>query len=1155
MEPLPDESRPGSRTTRDLSILAALPAEWIGVRPLQLAEELADLLVRNLSLDLGYLRLRFGQGDRDETEVARAIQLPIDEVQTREIGLAFAPWLNCAETHAVRSVTDLLGSGTMRVIVVPIGSDGAEGWLVAGSRQGRFPDEDVCLLLDVVARQVSTSLAYRRSEESRRRLQRERDGLLKRLRLQLEHMPVACIVHDPQGHIIDWNPAAEMLFGYRRDEVVGKNGDLLLSQPSCREYALAIDRCLASEDSIGPVTSETVAKDGRILLCEWHYAAMRDADGEVIAIQAVAQDVTERMRTEEKLRQSESLLAEAQRLTHIGSWSWDISSGTVLWSDELYRIFGLKPEETAMTLERFLSLVHPDDRVILRNANEEAIRDDRLHECDYRIRLEDGSVRILRRRVRPVLAEDRTPIRMFGTSQDITERRRDEEALEESRRRFQAVFDNSLDGILLLDDTGHYVDANPSICQLLGYSRDELLQLTPRDLTPAPDDQRFHELMRQFFADGKVSGEYTLLCKDGTSRETEYRNVANVLPGVHLGVFRDITDRKNAERALQNRHNLLHAVIEGIPETIFVKDVHGRYLMMNTEGAHIVGRTPEETTGCDDAELFDSETARRFRENDRQVIETGESSTFEEIVTMTGAPRTYLTTKSPFRSTDGQVVGTLGIARDITESRALLAERDQLLDRLRLQIDRLPLAYLLVDENLRVVNWNPVAERMFGYTKVEALGQVCLDLILPPQIDAKILEVIRRLESGDMHAHLINENRTKDGRIITCEWYNTPLIDPNGKFNGFISLGLDISDRRLMEAEAAVLHAALENAVEGISQLDRQGHYVSVNRAYADMLGYHSEELIGMSLQLTIHPDDWEKLEAVQRVMVSEGRAEAELRCMRKDNSVFWKQTVMVKIEDPQGQWIGHYRFMKDITERKRTEEALRDSAERLQVLSRRVVELEEQQRRHVARELHDEIGQVLSAISLDLHVLQSASEAGASSRIEETIRIIDEATQQVRDLSLELRPSMLDDLGLAATLRWYADRQAQRAGFAVTTTVESNGARVPVELSMACFRVMQEALTNVARHAKAQRVWVEFRQDDDSIELIIRDDGVSFDLESVRRRAVRGESFGLLGILERVELLGGTATVQSRPGEGTSIRVRFPMSAMPDPEAVRSVR
>ena len=278
--------------------------------------------------------------------------------------------------------------------------------------------------------------------------------------------------------------------------------------------------------------------------------------------------------------------------------------------------------------------------------------------------------------------------------------------------------------------------------------------------------------------------------------------------------------------------------------------------------------------------------------------------------------------------------------------------------------------------------------------------------------------------------------------------------------------------------------------------------------------------------------------------MLNTGKAEVELLGLRKDKSVFWRQTVMIKARDHHPEWIGHFSFMTDITERKEVEEALRGSAERLHALSRRVVEVQEQERRRIARELHDEIGQVLSAISVNLQRLEVDSPAAAHPRIEESIQIINQAVQQVRSLSLDLRPSMLDDLGLAATLRWLVDRQTQRSGLAPHFSVESSGAPLPADIATACFRVAQEALTNVTRHAQAKEVWVELKQDEEQVRLLVRDDGVGFDPDAAPARRRRGESIGLLAIQERVELLGGRAEVESQPGHGTSIRIRFPLSS-----------
>ncbi len=340
------------------------------------------------------------------------------------------------------------------------------------------------------------------------------------------------------------------------------------------------------------------------------------------------------------------------------------------------------------------------------------------------------------------------------------------------------------------------------------------------------------------------------------------------------------------------------------------------------------------------------------------------------------------------------------------------------------------------------------------------------------------------------------------------------------------------------------MSAALENAVEGIARLDSEGKHLSVNRAYADVLGYHSEDLIARSWTQTVHPEDIQKANAACQRMLREESVELEVRAIRNDGSVFWNQLMMVKAADQEGQWIGHFCFIKDISERKHAEESLRQSAHRLQVLSRRVLEVQEQERKHLARELHDEIGQILSTISVTLHTNMEFCSCNSRTRLEDGVRIVDQAIHQVHNLSLDLRPSMLDDLGLVATIRWHASRQSETGHFTVSFFVESSGERLPADLETACYRVVQEALTNVVRHAHARQVWIEFRQRESDVQLVVRDDGVGFNRDAVQREAARGLSFGVLGMQERVALLGGQMEITSTPGHGTSIQVVFPLTS-----------
>lgn len=221
--------------------------------------------------------------------------------------------------------------------------------------------------------------------------------------------------------------------------------------------------------------------------------------------------------------------------------------------------------------------------------------------------------------------------------------------------------------------------------------------------------------------------------------------------------------------------------------------------------------------------------------------------------------------------------------------------------------------------------------------------------------------------------------------------------------------------------------------------------------------------------------------------------------------------------------------------------EEVRTGHEQLQALSRRLLSAQEAERRRIARELHDEIGQVLTAVKMNLRAAQLHLAGSAlASDLEESIAAVERTLQQVRDLSLDLHPSLLDDLGLVPALRWLVARQAQQAGLSVQFAADPLDRRLSPDLEITCFRLVQEALTNVVRHAHAHQVYVELRYGDGELQLTVRDDGVGFDVQPVLERAMRGASLGLLGMRERVLLVGGQIDIASAPGRGTEIRARF---------------
>ncbi len=225
----------------------------------------------------------------------------------------------------------------------------------------------------------------------------------------------------------------------------------------------------------------------------------------------------------------------------------------------------------------------------------------------------------------------------------------------------------------------------------------------------------------------------------------------------------------------------------------------------------------------------------------------------------------------------------------------------------------------------------------------------------------------------------------------------------------------------------------------------------------------------------------------------------------------------------------------------------LRAAKERLEALSRQLIRAQEEEQRRIARELHDEVGQSLTAVKIALNRLaRDPSGPDIGSRLSDAAAMTDCALEQVRDLSRLLRPSLLDDLGLAEALRALAENLAERTGLAAAADVDEIGPVDP-EVETACYRIAQEALTNAIKHAGATRLHVALHRAGDELQLVVEDDGTGFDVAVATARAVRGSSLGVLSLQERAMLAGGRTEITSRPGDGTRIRAVFPAGGQRD--------
>ena len=238
----------------------------------------------------------------------------------------------------------------------------------------------------------------------------------------------------------------------------------------------------------------------------------------------------------------------------------------------------------------------------------------------------------------------------------------------------------------------------------------------------------------------------------------------------------------------------------------------------------------------------------------------------------------------------------------------------------------------------------------------------------------------------------------------------------------------------------------------------------------------------------------------------------------------------------------------QDITERKEVEAELKRSADLLEQLWSQLLQAQEDERRRIARELHDELGQSLTALKINLQQIREGCDDGEA-RLVDSIEVSNQALQQVRGMALDLRPSILDDLGLVAALRWFVSRQSQRTGIEGSFIADPERFRLDPELETVCFRIVQGALTNVARHSHVKSFSVELLLRSETVRLNISDDGDGFDMESTFQSVISGNSLGLAGMRERVEMIGGTIEFLSHPGDGTEIHINLPRTKQQRPD------
>jgi len=488
--------------------------------------------------------------------------------------------------------------------------------------------------------------------------------------------------------------------------------------------------------------------------------------------------------------------------------------------------------------------------------------------------------------------------------------------------------------------------------------------------------------------------------------------------------------------------------------------------------------------------------------------------------------------------------------RQVADRRATWRELQNVQARVGGNVESAMDAIVTINEEQRVVQFNTAAERVFRWPRAAVIGQR-LDMLIPERFRGAHRGHIERFgrtatTSRGMGAQTVLYGLRADGVEFPIEASISQHSEDGG--NLFTVILRDVTERvrseELLARSEARLRGILDSAMDAIITVDERQHIVLFNKSAEEVFGCGRDEAIGAPLAWFI-PDRFRAAHGEHmRRFAGTGTTSRRMGTqrivmgLRRNGEEFPMEASISQISE-RGQRLFTV-ILRDVTERERSEEALRRSREEIRALGLAAQNLREQEKSRIARELHDELGQALTALKIDVGWMKDQlgeKDTGIQHKLASMQLLLDGTVAATRRISADLRPLVLDDLGLAAAADWLVQNFTNRTGIPCELTVGDGFEEVPDPHATTIFRVLQESLTNIAKHAEASRVEVTLSEERGHMTLVVRDDGRGFSPEEPRKPA----SFGLVGLRERAYLLGGEVSIKSAPGRGTIIELRLP--------------
>ena len=490
----------------------------------------------------------------------------------------------------------------------------------------------------------------------------------------------------------------------------------------------------------------------------------------------------------------------------------------------------------------------------------------------------------------------------------------------------------------------------------------------------------------------------------------------------------------------------------------------------------------------------------------------------------------------------------------------------------------------IISKNLDgiITSWNRGAEQLFGYTAKEAIGQP-ITLIIPAERLEEEAKIIERLKRGERIEHFDTERIAKDGSKLDTSLTVSPLRDDSGRVVGASKVARDITGRKRAEESLAEQARLLQLTNDAILIRDASDHITYWNRGASELYGYSPDEALGRVSHELLRTKFPISLEKIKERLRDEDRWTGELTHLRKDGRKVVVTSRWALDRDNNGNPEYILESNNDITAQKQSEEALQESkdqlralanslesevrartreleernaevnaqTEALRTLSRRLLQNQDEERRHFARELHDSAGQTLAALGMSVSALARVAKAKSpelAGMAVETLAIVEQLTREIRTTSYLLHPPLLDELGLVSAAEWYVRGLAER-GLSVNLTMSEDFGRLSSDLELVIFRLIQECLTNIHRHSNSKTAAIRLERQSNAICVEVQDRGQGMSPGRLAEIQSHGSGVGIRGMRERVRQFKGQMSIES-DGSGTRIFVTFPLSAPLAPPA-----